>query len=119
MEELLRDADEFQEILSRSYGVPDELDEADLEAELDALTDELLEQEVGEDTSYLDAISSPLDTLPAPQQPMVGAIFFEDILDFVGFFPVYMHMYPYLFFSISSCLDTKSVNGKSSFITSS
>jgi charged multivesicular body protein 5 len=72
MEELLRDADEFQEILSRSYGLPDELDEADLASELDALTDELLEQEVGESTSYLDEISTPIDSLPIPQQPMVG-----------------------------------------------
>jgi charged multivesicular body protein 5 len=37
MEELLEQANEVQESLSRSYAVPDEIDEADLEAELDAL----------------------------------------------------------------------------------
>ena len=32
MEDLLEQANEIQESLGRSYGVPDELDEADLEA---------------------------------------------------------------------------------------
>ena len=32
MEELLEQANEVQESLSRSYAVPDEIDEADLEA---------------------------------------------------------------------------------------
>jgi len=49
MEELLEQANEVQETLSRSYAVPDEIDEADLEAELDALGME--EEEEG--TSYL------------------------------------------------------------------
>ena len=38
MEDLLEDANEIQEVLGRSYGVPD-VDEEDLEAELDALDD--------------------------------------------------------------------------------
>ncbi|KAM5535515.1 hypothetical protein V8D89_010852 [Ganoderma adspersum] len=37
MEDLLEQANEIQETLGRSYAVPDELDEADLQAELDAL----------------------------------------------------------------------------------
>ncbi|OAX44013.1 hypothetical protein K503DRAFT_765343 [Rhizopogon vinicolor AM-OR11-026] len=49
MEELLEQANEIQESLGRSYAVPDELDEADLEAELDAL--QLEEEEEG--PSYL------------------------------------------------------------------
>ncbi|KAH9159991.1 vacuolar protein sorting-associated protein 60 [Lactarius sanguifluus] len=49
MEELLEQANEVQETLSRSYAVPDEIDEADLEAELDAL--EMEEEEEG--PSYL------------------------------------------------------------------
>ncbi|KAG7449425.1 vacuolar protein sorting-associated protein 60 [Guyanagaster necrorhizus] len=49
MEDLLEQANEIQESLGRSYAVPDELDEADLEAELDALA--LEEEEEG--TSYL------------------------------------------------------------------
>lgn len=39
MEDLLEDSNEIQEILGRSYGCPDEIDEDDLEAELDALGD--------------------------------------------------------------------------------
>ncbi|KAF4619387.1 hypothetical protein D9613_005118 [Agrocybe pediades] len=49
MEDLLEQANEIQETLGRSYAVPDEIDEADLEAELDALA---LEQEE-EGPSYL------------------------------------------------------------------
>ena len=37
MEDLIESANEVQESLGRSYGVPDEIDEADLQAELDAL----------------------------------------------------------------------------------
>merc|ERR1711872_615692 len=48
--------DEIQETLGRSYGMP-EIDEDDLEAELDALGDEIA---LDDDTSYLDdAISTP------------------------------------------------------------
>jgi len=32
MEDLLEDSNEIQEIMGRSYGVPEELDEADLQA---------------------------------------------------------------------------------------
>jgi charged multivesicular body protein 5 len=32
MEDLLEQANEIQEMMGRSYGVPDEVDEADLEA---------------------------------------------------------------------------------------
>lgn len=49
MEDLLEQANEVQESLGRSYAVPDEIDEADLQAELDAL--ELEEEEEG--PSYL------------------------------------------------------------------
>ncbi|KAJ8597414.1 hypothetical protein M405DRAFT_756045 [Rhizopogon salebrosus TDB-379] len=49
MEDLLEQANEIQESLGRSYAVPDEIDEADLEAELDAL--QLEEEEEG--PSYL------------------------------------------------------------------
>lgn len=37
MEDLIEQANDVQESLGRSYGVPDEIDEADLQAELDAL----------------------------------------------------------------------------------
>jgi len=49
MEELLEQANEIQETLGRSYAVPDEIDEADLEAELEALQNE----EIDEEPAYL------------------------------------------------------------------
>ncbi|KAJ3346373.1 hypothetical protein HDU83_003148, partial [Entophlyctis luteolus] len=52
MEDLLEQANEVQEVLGRTYGLPDGIDESDLEAELDALGDELL-QEDEEIPSYL------------------------------------------------------------------
>ncbi|KAH6563590.1 hypothetical protein BASA50_001627 [Batrachochytrium salamandrivorans] len=52
MEDLLEQANEIQETIGRSYGLPDDVDEDDLEAELDALGDDLDLQE--EDTpAYL------------------------------------------------------------------
>jgi len=62
MEELLEQANEIQESLGRSYAVPDELDEADLEAELDALQFE--EEEEG--TSYLTEINKVPDFVDDP-----------------------------------------------------
>ncbi|KAG1691852.1 Charged multivesicular body protein 5 [Nymphon striatum] len=56
MEDMLEQADEVQQALGRSYGMPD-VDDADLEAELDALGDEI---GLDEDSSYLDeAVSAP------------------------------------------------------------
>ncbi|GHJ87769.1 hypothetical protein NliqN6_4171 [Naganishia liquefaciens] len=51
MEDLIEQANEIQETMGRTYGVPDEVDEADLEAELEALGTDLLEEE--EMPSYL------------------------------------------------------------------
>jgi charged multivesicular body protein 5 len=54
--DMLEDANEVQEALGRSYGMPD-VDESELEAELDALGDEIA---LDDDASYLDdAISAP------------------------------------------------------------
>ncbi|CAB4054295.1 CHMP5 [Lepeophtheirus salmonis] len=56
LSDMLEDANEVQDVLGRSYGMPD-IDEADLEAELDALGDDFA---LDDDTSYLDdAISAP------------------------------------------------------------
>ena len=56
LEDMLEQANEVQEAMGRSYGVPD-VDEAELEAELEALTDEL---SLDTDTSYLDeAVKAP------------------------------------------------------------
>ncbi|XP_037613141.1 charged multivesicular body protein 5-like [Sebastes umbrosus] len=54
LEDMMEDANEIQETLGRSYGTPD-IDEADLEAELDALGDEFL---MDDDSSYLDEAST-------------------------------------------------------------
>ncbi|KAG6926915.1 charged multivesicular body protein 5, partial [Chelydra serpentina] len=54
LEDMMEEASEIQDALGRSYGTP-EIDEDDLEAELDALGDELL---VDEDSSYLDEAAS-------------------------------------------------------------
>ena len=51
--DMMEDANEVQEALGRSYGMPD-VDEDELEAELEALNDEL----ALDDTSYLDEVSN-------------------------------------------------------------
>ncbi|KAN0097534.1 Snf7 family [Tylopilus felleus] len=62
MADLLEQANEIQESLGRSYAVPDELDEADLQAELDALQFE--EEEEG--TSYLTDLNKVPDFVDEP-----------------------------------------------------
>uniref|UniRef100_A0A8H7XYQ0 Charged multivesicular body protein 5 n=1 Tax=Psilocybe cubensis TaxID=181762 RepID=A0A8H7XYQ0_PSICU len=66
MEDLLEQANEIQETLGRSYAVPDEIDEADLEAgdfpELDALA--LEEEEEG--PSYLADLNKVPDFIDEP-----------------------------------------------------
>lgn len=66
MEELLEQANEIQESLGRSYAVPDEIDEADLEAELDAL--QLEEEEEG--PSYLSDLNKIPDFVDEPPVEM-------------------------------------------------
>mmetsp|Transcript_30299 Transcript_30299/g.63830 ORF Transcript_30299/g.63830 Transcript_30299/m.63830 type:complete len:228 (-) Transcript_30299:202-885(-) len=64
--------DEFQEIneaLSRNFATPDDIDEADLEAELDMLEDELEDDVLEEESavpSYLQASSLPAHPTSAP-----------------------------------------------------
>lgn len=52
MADMLEQADEIQEAMGRSYNMP-EVDEDDLQAELDALGDEIA---LDDDTSYLDDV---------------------------------------------------------------
>jgi len=59
MEDMLEMADEVQETLGRQYGMPDDVTDEDLEAELDALGDEMFEDELNMD----DAISAPTGPL--------------------------------------------------------
>lgn len=76
MEDLIERANEVQETLGRSYGVPDDVDESDLQAELDALEDDLLQEGLSGETegampSYLqqDSTSALPDFVDeAPQQ---------------------------------------------------
>ncbi|KAJ2019467.1 Vacuolar protein-sorting-associated protein 60 [Coemansia sp. IMI 209128] len=69
MEDAMEQANEIQELMGRSYNTPDDIDEQDLEAELDALGDDLdLDEEI---PSYL---SDPMPAMPellpeAPQGP--------------------------------------------------
>lgn len=56
---MLEQADEVQEAMGRSYGMP-EIDDDELAAELDALGDDLA---LDTDTSYLD------DAIKAPNAP--------------------------------------------------
>ncbi|KAI9323709.1 Snf7 family [Dichotomocladium elegans] len=69
MEDLIDQANEVQETLGRSYNLPDDIDEADLEAELDALGDELtfddeeMPSYLQEDTSV--ELPSTADTEPS------------------------------------------------------
>lgn len=73
MEDLIEAANEVQETLGRSYGVPDEVDEEDLQAELDALELDLDAEEVGGESvpSYLQSnqeLPDFVDELPNQQQ---------------------------------------------------
>jgi len=65
MEDLLERAQEVQETIGQglNYGVPDEVDEADLEAELEALA---LEPEVEESPGYLADLNKAPDFIDEP-----------------------------------------------------
>ena len=60
-------ADEIQESMGRSYGTPD-IDESDLQAELDALGDDIM---ADNDTSFLDDIDVPSAPDKEPGQETV------------------------------------------------
>ncbi|KAI8893390.1 Snf7 family [Globomyces pollinis-pini] len=66
LEDLLDATADIQEALGRSYGVPD-MDEDELEAELDALGDDLLFDEV--EPSYLPEPDLVAPTVPAQEMP--------------------------------------------------
>jgi len=69
--DLMFDAEEIQEVMGRSYGVPDEVDEDDLMDELEALGDELEEDELEGEPDYLK--SSELPSAPDGQVEASGA----------------------------------------------
>jgi len=66
MQDLLDTNNDIQDILSRSYAVPNDVDESDLDAELEALGDEMAAEESL--PSYLQAPSAPTTESPAGEQ---------------------------------------------------
>jgi len=73
MADLMEDMEEMNEALGRNYSTPEDMDEADLEAELDALGDELEEEDVSDNAvpSYLQ--EAPAPTVPTHAPVAVGA----------------------------------------------
>lgn len=78
--EMMFDMNEIQESLGRSFGLPDEVDECDLDAELDMLGDELEEDGLGDEVG--DAMPDYLQ--PAPAMPVVGDPSANDQVDEFG-----------------------------------
>ena len=64
LEDMLLENEEIQDVLSRSYGVSAEVDEADLEAELDMLDDMDFEEEGVEEEGGADYLSEAIE-MPA------------------------------------------------------
>merc|ERR1712224_1023890 len=71
MAEMMDEFNEINEALGKNFATPDYIDEADLDAELELLEDELFEEEVGETAdstpSYLQA--SQLPDTPTTELP--------------------------------------------------
>merc|ERR1712014_553709 len=68
MEDMMMDSEEIMGIMGRSYGIGNDIDEDELEAELDALGDDLLD----EDSSYLDAVDNQSVHLPSIPGNKIG-----------------------------------------------
>ena len=78
LEDMMLENEEIQDVLSRSYGVSADVDEADLEAELDMLGDMDFEDEAeaeGEADYLSEAIEMPAagQGLPAEEAPQAAA----------------------------------------------
>jgi charged multivesicular body protein 5 len=67
MAELMEDFNEINEALGRNFATPDDLDEADLDAELEMLGDEL-----GDEMEELEGDSTPSYLLPAQPSDIPG-----------------------------------------------
>eukprot|EP00934_Nitzschia_sp_Nitz4_P006634 Nitzschia sp. Nitz4//scaffold46_size129759//88183//88839//NITZ4_003515-RA/size129759-processed-gene-0.145-mRNA-1//1//CDS//3329552637//6624//frame0 len=83
MAELMEDFNEINEAMGRNFATPEDLDEADLDAELEMLADELEEEEEAEATpAYLRADAMPsaptglpetaVDEFGLPQKPLTS-----------------------------------------------
>mmetsp|Transcript_20480 Transcript_20480/g.28191 ORF Transcript_20480/g.28191 Transcript_20480/m.28191 type:complete len:229 (+) Transcript_20480:8-694(+) len=69
MEDLLEDVGEINEILGRSYGCPEGVDEEDLDAELACLEDEFESEEIETAAPPTTVFSSPMTPGPLPSAP--------------------------------------------------
>ncbi|KAA1076365.1 hypothetical protein PGT21_004305 [Puccinia graminis f. sp. tritici] len=69
MEDLIEQANEVQESLGRSYGVPDQIDEDELQAELEALGDDLGELENPDTNDGIPSYLKESDTTHLPDLP--------------------------------------------------
>ncbi|XP_034482535.1 charged multivesicular body protein 5-like [Drosophila innubila] len=76
MADMLEQADEVQEAMGRTYGMP-EVDDDDLQAELDALGDEIALDDV---TSYLDGVTKAPDREPGADSIVPGKVFQRNIM---------------------------------------
>ncbi len=68
LQDTLEEVNDANEILGRSYGLPDGIDERDLEAELDCLGDEL---EMMDENSYITADVQKAAPVRLPTVPMM------------------------------------------------
>jgi charged multivesicular body protein 5 len=66
MAEMMEDFNEINEMLGRNFSTPDDIDEADLDAELELLEDEMFDEE---NADALDATPSYLQTNEMPNIP--------------------------------------------------
>jgi len=85
--EMHEDMEELNEVMGRSYGLPDELDEADLDAELACLEDELegLEEEEAGVPSYLpSAPTAEAGGIGAAEEPAAAVPAAADGVDEFG-----------------------------------
>jgi charged multivesicular body protein 5 len=64
MAELMEEFQEINEVLAQNFATPDDIDEADLEAELDMLEDELEQDLVGDTESVPSYLQTSLPSLP-------------------------------------------------------
>ena len=67
--DMMEDMNEVQDALGRSYGIGDDIDEADLDAELACLDDELGMDELDADADSTPAYLQPADPGALPEQP--------------------------------------------------
>mmetsp|Transcript_16046 Transcript_16046/g.36998 ORF Transcript_16046/g.36998 Transcript_16046/m.36998 type:complete len:217 (-) Transcript_16046:266-916(-) len=65
MAEMMDEFNEINEALGRNFATPDDIDEADLDAELELLEDEMFEEE----TEVAESTPSYLQTTPLPDTP--------------------------------------------------